>query len=141
MKKSKLILVLSGCALILGGYVLYNTTHPVSLYSEINLSTEESRRDFLRTCGLSISEMPPDTAEITLPSDDNSIIYAQYCQLQEKQSLGVKNHFGKPAFAYTYTLTDPETARAELVCTEEGVLIGAMYYDRTSFQNMYPLID
>ncbi len=141
MKKPKLILTLSLCALILGGYVLYNTARPVSPYAEIILDSEESRRAFLKTCKLSISEMPPDTAEITLPSDDNSIIYARYCTLQEEQSLGVKNHFGKSATVYTYTIADPETARAELVCTEEGLLVGAMYYDRTSFQNMYPLIN
>lgn len=140
MKKPKLIFALSLCALILGGYVLYNTTHPVSPYAELCLENEESRLAFLKTCGLSISEMPPDTAEITLPSDDSSLIYNQYCLLQKKQSLGLENHFGEAATVYTYTLTKPETARAELVCTEEGLLVGAMYYNRTSFQNMYPLI-
>lgn len=139
--KSKIILLLGCAGVILGAYGLFAYTSQTNLPREILLTSDEARRTFLREYGQPAAETPPDRTEITLPADGNSSkIYAEYCALQAEQQLPTEYYFGESAVVFTYHLSSSETARAELVCTPEGILVGAMCYDRARFEHMYPLI-
>ncbi len=140
MNKSKLILTLGLSGIILGVYCLYTCCGKNEESREIILGCDEACRSFLSENGLNATEKPPESVEIVLPSDDSSFIYGAYCTLQREQHLPVSDYFGKEATVYTYALDTSPTARAELVCSKDGLLLGAMYYDRTSFQSMYAVI-
>lgn len=140
MNRSLIIITMGISGVIIGiaGLVRYIKENPPAL--DILLNGDEARRHFLSECGRAANEEPPAQLEITLPASGGSSVFRAYCDIQSKQRLPLSEHFSETAVVWTYTLECAPTARAELVCTPEGVLIGAMYYDCTSFENMYPLI-
>ncbi len=141
MNHSKLILLLGCTGVILGtgGLLIYTSRHSQPM-QELILSDDAARRSYLAECGQNAAEKPPIQREITLPEGGTSRIYEAYSALQDTQHLPLSEHAGQDAVVWTYTLTTSETARAELICTPDGLLLGAILYDCTRFDRMYPLI-
>ncbi len=143
MKKSGSIFILVlGCAgFILGLWGLISYTGKQEEYTQILLTSDESRRQCLAEFGQTATDVPPVAQEIRLPEDDTSSqAYDTYCQLQKEQSLPLHEYAGQNAVIWTYTLENCKTHRAELICSPEGLLLGAMCYDCTKPYYMYPLI-
>ncbi|MBQ8515490.1 MAG: DUF4830 domain-containing protein [Ruminococcus sp.] len=141
MNHSRLILFLGCTGAILGtaGLLLY-TARTHSPVQELILDSDAARRSFLSECGRNAAETPPVQSELTLPEGGTSDIYEAYCALQDTQQLPLLDHAGQKAVRWTYTLSQDPSYRAELICTPEGLLLGAMYYDCTRFDRMYPIL-
>lgn len=141
MKTSKLLLF-SGCAgAVFGIWLLTAYVTQTEPFDQILLETEESRLLILDEYGQTAAEMPPVTQEIRLPEGGSSSqVYDTYCQLQTKQNLPLAEYAGQEAVIRTYTLAGCSTHKAELICSPDGLLLGAMLYDSTEPYYMYPLI-
>lgn len=140
MNRSFIILTMGVAGVFLGVVGLVRYIHMNPPAAEILLNSDEARRDFLSECGQIPKDEPPAQLEITLPASGDSSVFGTYCTLQSEQQLPLSDHFGEEAVMWTYTLEASPTARAELICTPDGLLLGAMGYDCKSFHRMYPLI-
>jgi hypothetical protein len=140
LKRSRWYVWLCGLGILLGsgGLLWYCHATPVQ---EIILTDDPARRQYLTQYGCTPDETPPTSAAITLPESDASTVYAAYLALQKAQQLPLAQYAGTDAVLWTYTLTDDETARAELICTPDGLLLGAMRYDCTRFDRMEPVME
>lgn len=140
MNRSFIILTMGVVGVMLGaaGLVRYIHTNPPA--AEIVLNSDEARRKFLSEHGKTTKDEPPVELEITLPTGGDTSVFGTYCDIQQEQSLPLAKHFGENAVMWTYTLNDSPTVRAELICTKDGLLVGAMSYDCTNFHRMYPII-
>lgn len=140
MNHSRLILILgcTGAAICTAGLLFYTAHHEP--LQEVILTDDAARRSFLAEHGQDAAENPPVQSDVTLPADSTSRIYEAYCTLQDTQRLPLSEYSGQDAVIWTYTLTQSPTCRAELICTPEGLLLGAVCYDCTRFDRMYPLI-
>ncbi|MGN0592376.1 MAG: DUF4830 domain-containing protein [Ruminococcus sp.] len=141
MNHSKLILLL-GCTGVLigtGGLLIYAAHHHQPM-QELYLKDDSERRSYLAQWGHTAAEEPPVQSEAILPEGGTSSVYETYCALQEAQHLPLSQYAGQEAVIWTYTLTCSASARAELICTPDGLLLGAMCYDCTRFDRMYALI-
>lgn len=107
---------------------------------EILLTDDAARRSFLAQYNCTPTEKPPTQSEIILPETSGSRIYETYCTLQDAQRLPLSEYAGQSAVKWTYYLSASSVCRAELICTSGGVLLGAIHYDCTRFDRMYPLI-
>lgn len=141
MNHSRLILFLGCTGAILGtaGLLLYTARHHSPVQERI-LETDAQRRSFLSECGYIAAETPPVQSELTLPEDGTSGVYEAYCALQDTQQLPLSEYAGQEAVRWTYTLSQGPSCRAELICSPEGLLLGAICYDCTRFDRMYPIL-
>lgn len=140
MNRSLIILAAGAAGVILGtaGLISYVRSHPE--YSEIILRDDSDKRNFLQNCGILLKREPPEKLEITLPAGGDSVIFGKYCILQSKQQLPISEHFGESAEVWTYAAESSPSARVQLICTKDGLLIGAMHYECNSFDRMYSVI-
>ena len=141
MKCSRTILIAGCVGFAAGSWWLVSHINSVPDFSHIVLETEQLQRSCLAEHGQTAAEMPPVKQEIRLPEGGSSSqIYNTYCALQTKQNLPLSEYAGQDAVIWTYTLEGCSTHRAELICTPDGLLLGAMCYDSTQPYYMYPLI-
>ncbi|MDD6268632.1 MAG: DUF4830 domain-containing protein [Oscillospiraceae bacterium] len=140
MKRSLAILIAGTAGAIAGAAWLINFTAENPPSYEILLNGDAAMRQFLAEYGCEPNEEPPAQHEITLPASGDSTVFSAYCRLQEQQKLPLEEHFGQEAVKWTYSLDSSSGARAELICTPEGILLGAMRYDCRRFDLMYPVI-
>ncbi|MBO5226547.1 MAG: DUF4830 domain-containing protein [Ruminococcus sp.] len=140
MNKSKTILIFGAAGVFFGSVLLCRCISLDPPAQSFILTTDILRRDFIAECSLSATELPPTYQEIILPEDGSSEVYESYLLLQDKQRLPLSEYAGQKAVIWTYTLSDNPAYRAELICTPEGLLLGAMCYDCTRFDLMYPMI-
>lgn len=140
MNRSLIILTMGVVGVMLGtaGLVCYIHKNPPA--AEIVLNSDEEMREFLSEYDKTAKDEPPVKLEITLPKECNTSVFGTYCDIQKEQSLPLAEHFGEEVVMWTYTLNDLPTMRAELICTKDGLLVGAMRYDCINFHRMYPII-
>lgn len=140
MNRSLIILTMGVVGVMLGsaGFVRYIHKNPPA--AEIVLNSDEEMRRFLSEYGKTSKDEPPLRLEITLPTECGTSVFGTYCDIQKEQSLPLSEHFGEEVVMWTYTLNDLPTMRAELICTKDGLLVGAMRYDCINFDHMYPII-
>lgn len=140
MNKSKFILISGLSGVIIGTFWLCGYVSKNPSDAQIYLRNDADMRTFISQHTETPTESPPTRQEITLPEDGSSKIYETYTLLQDKQHLPISDHAGQKAVLWTYTLSYCPDHRAELICTPEGLLLGAICYDCTRFDLMYPLI-
>ncbi|MBQ8724252.1 MAG: DUF4830 domain-containing protein [Oscillospiraceae bacterium] len=140
MNKSKLLILSGAAGAVMGVFWLCSYINNNPPYEEFILTDDQSRRVFIAEYTSEPTKTPPIRQEITLPEDGSSKVYETYGMLQDKQRLPLSDYSGQNAVLWTYTLSGCPTARAELICTPDGLLLGAMCYDCTRFDLMYPLI-
>lgn len=140
MNRSLVILTMGIVGVISGAAGLFHYIRSNPPATEIILSSDSEMRSFLSECGHPPKNEPPLQQEITLPASSDSSVFGTYCALQSEQNLPLSQHFGENAIVWTYAVDGLPTARAELICTKDGLLVGAMYYDRLNFHRMYPVI-
>ncbi len=140
MKSSRIILIVGCIGFAAGSWWLLCHTPAKPEYARITLQNEQLQRDYLAQYGQTTAEEPPVKLEIRLPKGGSSQIYNTYCQLQTTQQLPLSEYEGQNAVVWTYTLEGCSTHRAELICSPDGLLLGAMLYDSTEPYYMYPVI-
>lgn len=140
MNRSLVILAMGIAGAVIGTAGLLCYASGADDFRELMLCSDSERRSYISECGKNPCEEPPAQMKITLPAGGDSAVFGEYCALQTGQGLPLSEHFGEEAVVYTYSLPDDESAgRAELICTPEGLLLGAMYYSCREFYRMYPL--
>lgn len=140
MNRSVFVLAAGGAGVILGTFLLISFAQSRPVYSEIILQSEKDKRNFLENCGVSLKNEPPDIAYITLPMSSDTKVFGEYCILQSEQNLPLSEHFGEKAEVWTFAAESSACGMVQLICTENGLLVGAMHYDSTSFDRMYSVI-
>lgn len=140
MNRSLVILAMGIVGVISGAAGLFHYIRSNPPAAEIILSSDSEMRSFLSEYGHNPKNELPSQQEITLPASSDSSVFGTYCALQSEQKLPLSQHFGENAIVWTYTVEGLPTTRAELICTKDGLLIGAMCYDRLNFHRMYPVI-
>ena len=68
-------------------------------------STQEQQITYLTQLGWQVNAAPIETLELQLP-DDLKADYADYCMLQDEQSLPFSQFAGQTVKRYTYTVTN-----------------------------------
>lgn len=140
MNRSLIILAAGAAGVILGAAGLISYVRSCPVYSEIILKDDADKRSFLRQWGINVKNEPPEKLEITLPAGGDSMIFGEYCRLQSSQHLPLSEHFGENADVWTFAADSSPAARIQLICTKDGLLIGAMRYDCTGFDRIYSVI-
>lgn len=141
MNRAYIVIAAGAAGAILGIAVLLNYVRSIPRYSEIILQSEQEKRDFLENCGISLKSEPPDVSYITLPLSIDSGVFGEYCQLQSKQNLPLAEHFGEEAQVWTFAESSSLTAKVQLICTNDGLLLGLIGYDSTRYDLMYRVIE
>lgn len=80
-----------------------------------------------------------ETVQLPAAADGS---YSEYAALQQAQALPLASHLGETAVRYTYTQSSPGEAhlRAELLLSEDQILLGAVQYDCTQPEQMSPVM-
>lgn len=140
MNRSLVILAMGIAGAVIGTAGLLSYASGADDFREFMLYSDSDRRSFIAECVMQPCEEPPAQMKVVLPAGGDSSVFGEYCRLQEEQQLPLSEHFGEEAVVYTYNIPYEEnTGRAELICTPEGLLIGAMYYSSREYYRMYPL--
>ena len=132
--KKQWVLFLSIAGSILGSVWLVRqvSQKPAPEPVTITLADESARIAFLQEHGF------PDgvciaAERVQLPAEEDAV-YDAYAALQRAQGLPLDEYCGESATRYTYAQNSPEqgTLRAELLCHESQMLIGAVTYSSTA---------
>lgn len=85
----------------------------------IRLESEEERRRYIGSLGITVSKEPPVVRNIIIPSEF-STVYKKYNELQKEAGFDLWNYRGEFAVQYTYVVTNYKNDKGE---TEQDVRV------------------
>ena len=91
------------------------------------LSTNESRIEFLKSFGWEVSDEPIETKEVKLPSKTDDV-FDNYNKILLDQGMNIEKYLGKSVVRYTYEIKNypdkPDEVRANLIIYKEKLIAG-----------------
>ena len=91
------------------------------------VKNNDDRVDFLRSLGWEVSDVPIETATITIPTDLTGA-YANYNELQLSQGFDLSSYAGVDAVRYTYEISNypgvTDTVVADIIVYRNRIIAG-----------------
>ncbi len=89
----------------------------------IDGSTNAKRVSFLQGLGFEINETATEIKDIVIPRNFSKV-YENYNSLQKQTGFDLKNHRGKPAKVYSYSLQNDNERQIHLIVCEDKIIGG-----------------
>ncbi len=91
----------------------------------VRLESEEERRSYISSLGVTISEEPPAIRNIVIPSEF-STVYKKYNEIQKEAGFDLWDYRGEFAVQYTYIVTNYKNDKGE---NEQDVRINLILFE------------
>ena len=92
--------------------------------SGITLDSEDKRREYIGSLGITLTSEPPIVRNIVIPSEFSEV-YSRYNELQKESGFDLWSYRGEYAVQYSYTATGypDDTVKVNLIL-HKNILIG-----------------
>ena len=89
------------------------------------LDSEEKRREYIATLGISLSDKAPEIRNIVIPSEFSEV-YNRYNELQKEAGFDLWKYRGEYAVQYSYTATgyENDSVKVTLILYKERLIGG-----------------